>query len=153
MKTFFKIIFTSAIGLFASMIYAANLSSPVGTWQTIDDVTHKPKAIIEISEASNHTLSGRIVKVINPEPGHELCKACEGAKHNQPIVGMTILENLSQSKRDPMEWSGGQILDPKNGKLYRCKMTLIENGYRLNVKGYIGIPLLGRTQTWNRVQR
>lgn len=132
--------------------FAANPSA-VGYWKTIDDVTGKPKAIIQITQAQDHTLHGQILKIF-PRPGYdqnERCTECKGAKHNQRMVGMLILENLKPSKEDAGHWSGGEILDPNNGKNYHCTLQLANNNQKLNVRGYIGIPLLGRTQTWNRV--
>lgn len=133
--------------------YALNSLSPVGSWKTIDDVTGQPKAIIQLSETPNNVLFGRILKIF-PSPGHdqnEVCTACKGWRHNKRIVGMVVLENMRQDKNNPSQWSGGQILDPKNGKTYHCTIKVIDNGYRLNVRGYIGMPLFGRSQVWMRV--
>lgn len=128
-------------------------SSPVGYWKTIDDVTDKPKAIVQIWETSDKTLSGRILKIY-PRSGADqnpVCTACEGQNHNQRIVGMTILNNLKQINANTSRWANGQILDPKNGKTYHSTLQLAEDGQKLNVRGYVGIPLFGRSQTWIRV--
>ncbi|MDB5797208.1 MAG: hypothetical protein JWP36_1110 [Paucimonas sp.] len=122
--------------------------SPVGLWRTIDDETGKPKALVRITE-SNGELSGRIEKLFrapdqDPNP---TCEKCEDARRNQPMVGMVILNSL---KRDGDQYSGGQLLDPASGKIYRSRMSLAENGRKLNVRGYIGVPALGRTQIWVR---
>jgi len=130
--------------------YAAN--SPIGYWKTIDDVTGKPKSILHIYE-TNGALYGQIVKIF-PRPGYdqnELCSACKGSRHNKRIVGMVIMEGLKQSTNNLSEWSGGQILDPVNGKTYRCNIEVTDNGQQLNVRGYIGVPLFGRSQTWIKV--
>ena len=130
------------------------IESPIGYWKTIDDVTGKPKAIVQISEAKDKTLVGQILKIY-PEPGfdqNETCAACPGSKHNQRIVGMTILEGLAQNTDQANEWNNGKILDPKNGKEYRCLIQTVDNGQKLNVRGYIGIALFGRSQTWIRVK-
>lgn len=127
--------------------------SPIGLWKTIDDTTGKPKAIIQISETADKTLVGKILKIF-PAPGHdqnERCTACEGDRHNQKIVGMVFLEKLKRESDNKRIWSGGEILDPKNGKVYHCNVNLSDNSQRLNVRGYIGLPLFGRTQTWLRV--
>lgn len=122
--------------------------SPVGLWKNIDDATGKPKALIRITE-SNGELSGKIEKLFRApeEDQNPVCEKCEGALKGKPIVGMTILSGL---KKDGEEYSGGQILDPANGKLYKSKLTVVEDGKKLNVRGYIGMPMLGRTQTWVR---
>lgn len=122
--------------------------SPVGRWQNIDDATGKPKAVIDIHEAGNGTLSARIVQVLDTKDGPDpLCTACEGKRRNQPIVGMTIAWGL---KWQGKAWGGGRILDPENGKEYSVKITPIAGGRRLEVRGFIGMALLGRTQVWLR---
>lgn len=148
MLRFSKFIFV----LFFSSFAFANTNSPIGLWRTIDDVSGKPKAIVQIWENPDRALFGKIIKIY-PRPGHdqnEVCEACEGARHNQRIVGMVFMENLKPSN-DANVWSDGKILDPKNGKIYNCNAKLSERGDKLNVRGYIGMPLFGRTQTWMRV--
>lgn len=151
-----KIIFVLLILLSGSLFSIANaqtIYSPIGYWKTIDDVTGKPKAIVEIWQQSDSTLSGRIIKLF-PRPGYDqysLCKACEGELHNQRIVGMVFLKNLVQSQNDSLQWAKGEILDPKNGKIYQSSLRLSKNGQNLLVRGYIGLPLFGRTQTWVRI--
>lgn len=150
-----KIIAIASFTFMLPFAYAADsATSPVGYWKTIDDVTGQPKAIVQITETSNHSLQGQIIKIY-PRPGfdqNELCDACKGDKHNKRIVGMVILEKLQQDKQNAAIWDDGEILDPKNGKTYHCKIQLIENGEKLSVRGYIGIPLFGRSQTWLRVR-
>ena len=133
--------------LSCSSVIAANLS-PVGTWKTIDDDTHEPKAIVDITE-NNGVLSGRVVKLFRKpnEDQNPKCKDCSGEHQDQPIIGMTILWNLH---RDGNEWNGGEIIDPDGGKIYRCKLHVDETGTRLEVRGFIGFSLLGRTQVWER---
>jgi uncharacterized protein (DUF2147 family) len=130
-----------------SLNILAQDASPVGLWKTIDDDTGKPKALIRITEI-NGELRGKIEKLFldigekNPK-----CDKCEGAQKDQPIIGMTILSGM---KQEGTEYGDGQILDPANGKVYKSKMSLADNGKKLNVRGYIGMPMLGRTQTWLR---
>jgi uncharacterized protein (DUF2147 family) len=150
MKKLFSLFFI----FFLSYAHAASTSSPIGQWQTIDDITGKPKAIVKIT-ATSQGLTGQILNIF-PSPGHtvnELCTACSGAKHNQPIKGMIILENLVQNKSYPTQWIDGKILDPKNGKTYHCMVQLTDNGNALTVRGFIGMPLFGRSQTWIRVDK
>ncbi len=127
----------------------AESGSALGLWKTIDDRTGKPRSLVRITEV-NGKLQGKIEQILfrpDEQDHNPLCKECNGALHNQPIIGMTILSGLSQ---DGDEYNGGQILDPKNGKTYRCKLALKDQGAKLDVRGYIGISLLGRTQTWLR---
>jgi uncharacterized protein (DUF2147 family) len=128
----------------------ADTSSPAGVWKSIDDKTKKERSIIRITEF-NGEFKGVVEKVFDQpgdDPAH-LCKECKDERKDKPIVGMTILWGL---KKDGAGWSGGEILDPKNGKIYRAKMSLSEDGRRLNVRGFIGVSLIGRTQTWWREQ-
>ncbi len=121
--------------------------SPVGVWETIDDNTNKAKSHIQIWAHKGH-LYGRVIKLIDsPEP-NPLCDECEGKNHNKPIIGMIIMWQLK--KEASGWWKGGHIMDPENGKTYRCKVRVTNGGRNLEVRGYIGISLLGRTQVWNR---
>ncbi len=132
--------------LFTTITVAAN-DSPTGKWRTIDDATGKAKSIIAISE-NDGVFSGIIESLLNPSEPNPLCKKCSGERADQPILGMTILWDVT-SKND--YWSGGKILDPKKGKTYKVKLSLIEDGMKLKVRGYIGTPVLGRTQVWERI--
>lgn len=143
----------TSVGLILSFVLIAHSvqakdSSPVGLWKNIDDVSGKPRALIRITE-SNGTLQGKIEKVF-PDPGEDpdpKCDKCAGVNKNAPVVGLEILSGF---KQEDDEYVGGQILDTDNGKLYRSKMRLIDGGNKLSVRGYIGIPMLGRSQTWER---
>jgi uncharacterized protein (DUF2147 family) len=135
--------------LFATSALAQE-QSPVGRWTTIDDETKKPKSVIAIYE-ENGKLFGKIEKLFQ-EPNEEpnpVCDKCEGALKNQPILGMVILKDL---KKDDDEWTGGTILDPGNGKTYKCKIAVEGGGKKLKVRGYIGLSLIGRTQHWVRAE-
>ncbi|GAB3548067.1 DUF2147 domain-containing protein [Noviherbaspirillum agri] len=123
-------------------------ASPVGLWKTIDDETGKPKSLVRIVEA-NGEYRGKIEKLFREagEDPNPKCDKCEDARKDQPILGMTIITGM---KKDGSEFNGGQILDPANGKVYKSKMSVGEGGKKLDVRGYIGVPMLGRTQTWIR---
>jgi uncharacterized protein (DUF2147 family) len=122
--------------------------SPVGLWRTIDDHTGKPRGLVRITE-TNGEYQARVEKTF-PKSGEDpypKCEKCEGARQNQPVVGMTILWGL---KRQGDEYQGGEILDPENGKIYRARIKLEDAGKKLDVRGFIGFSLLGRSQTWIR---
>lgn len=125
-------------------------ASPVGLWKNIDDETGKPKAMIRITENQGQ-LEGRIEKLFRPadQEQNPKCDKCDGARKDQPMVGMMILSGL---KKDGDEYKGGEILDPANGKVYRSKATLKDGGKKLEVRGYVGAPMFGRSQTWVREQ-
>jgi len=133
--------------MFALGTFMTQAQSATGKWKTIDDQTGEAKSIVEIYEKDGK-IYGKVVEILNPAKKDSKCIDCKGADKDKPILGLTIIKGLS---KDGKEWSGGQILDPNNGKLYKCSIT--HNGKdKLNVRGYIGISLLGRTQTWHRVQ-
>lgn len=126
----------------------ADDSSPVGLWKNIDDVSGKPKALIRITE-TNGVLQGRIEKLFRAadEEQNPKCEKCKDARKDQPIIGMVFMSGL---KKDGNEYNDGEILDPDNGKVYRSKLKLADGGKKLEVRGYIGVPMLGRSQTWLR---
>lgn len=114
-------------------------AAPVGTWQTIDDATSKPKSHVQIY-ARGGKLYGKIIKLLeNPDAR---CDKCTGANFNKPILGMIIMWDLVPEGNG---WSGGKIFDPESGKTYRAKIWM--DGSKLKVRGYLG-PLF-RTQTWH----
>jgi uncharacterized protein (DUF2147 family) len=136
------VLFLVPVALWAS---ETETITPVGRWKTIDDKTGKPKAIIRIY-LENGRLFGRIEATLDPN-GRKVCDLCKDERKNQPIVGMVVLRGLAQHGE---EYSGGDILDPDNGSIYRCKMRLQDGGRQLSVRGFIGFSLLGRSQTWTR---
>ncbi|OAI30599.1 hypothetical protein A1351_08475 [Methylosinus sp. R-45379] len=139
---------------FALAVVAASVSStawadnasPVGLWRNIDDATGKPRALIRISE-SNGALQGRVEKVFLAPNESPICTKCEGALKNAPVLGLIILSGL---KKDGAEYTGGRILDPDDGNFYSSKIRLMDGGKKLEVRGYIGVSLLGRSQIWQR---
>jgi uncharacterized protein (DUF2147 family) len=146
-KTCISITTALALGVLCSA--AVGAESPTGRWKTIDDETGRTKSIVEIGPGPGGTLSGKVVQILQSDKGpHPLCDACDGERKNQPIEGMTILWDLKPD--GDHVWSGGTVLDPSKGKTYRAKLTLDEGGEKLQLRGYIGIEALGRTQTWLR---
>lgn len=134
------------VGLFASV--PAYAESAVGLWQTISDTDGKPKSYVRISEV-NGELRGVVETILDPAKQDKRCDQCEDERKDQRVLGMTILRS---AHLEGDVYVDGKILDPENGKVYRCHLTVIDQGRRLHLRGYIGIPLFGRTQTWNRVQ-
>lgn len=126
----------------------ADEPSPVGRWKTIDDKTGHPKSIVQISEAGAGDLSGKILQVLESAHGpHPVCVACEGERKDKPVEGMTILWGV---RKNGDSWSGGKVLDPENGKIYSVKLTPTEDGNKLDVHGYLGVSMIGRSQIWQR---
>lgn len=120
----------------------------LGKWKTIDDETGKAKSVVEIFKATDGKIYGKIVKILTPGQENKKCTECDGSNKNKPIVGMIIINGLS---KDGDEFSGGTILDPNNGKKYKCYITL-EGKDKLKVRGYLGVSLIGRTQYWYRTE-
>ncbi|MAD98506.1 MAG: hypothetical protein CMB99_14370 [Flavobacteriaceae bacterium] len=124
-----------------------NAQSIFGKWNSFDEETNKLESVIEVYEKDGKAFA-KIIKIIDPERQTATCEKCKGTKKDQPILGMEILSGLKQ-KGD--EWSGGKILDPKNGKEYKCYIKLVEPD-KLKLRGYIGFSLLGRTAYWKRAK-
>ncbi|MGP8096447.1 MAG: DUF2147 domain-containing protein [Steroidobacteraceae bacterium] len=132
--------------LHGGLASAADLGSPLGLWKTFDDKTGSARAIVRIYEQDGKFF-GRIESSFAPGAEHRVCDVCTDDRKNQPIIGLLIIRNMVSKDG---EYSGGDILDPDSGAVYRCKFRLDQNGSRLVVRGYIGFSLLGRTQIWQR---
>ncbi len=136
------------LALVLSSSDASDLSSPVGLWTTIDDNSGKPGGLVRIALVDGK-YEGKIEKIF-PKPNEDpnpRCVKCDGVRRNQPVIGMTFMWGLT---RQGDEYNGGEILDPRTGRIYRAKLTLEDGGKRLNVRGFIGFSLLGRSQVWLR---
>jgi uncharacterized protein (DUF2147 family) len=126
-------------------------SSPTGLWKTVDDETRKEKSVVRIIEEGG-VLSGTIDKLLDPARQDARCEKCAPPLKDKPVLGMVILRNVVQDANDKSLWSGGEILDPANGKSYKVRLKPVDGGKALEVRGYIGMPLLGRTQVWTRAE-
>jgi uncharacterized protein (DUF2147 family) len=135
---------SSGAGAHASASHAI-ASSPAGLWKSIDDVTGKPRALIRLLEHEG-AIVGRIERILVGQADAR-CERCTDERKDQPVQGMTILTGL---RREGDRWSGGRILDPENGKTYSSQLRLLDEGRRLEMRGYIGTPMIGRTQVWHR---
>ncbi len=123
--------------------------SPTGLWITIDDASQKPLSQVKISETDG-VWTGMIVKLLDPKDAPDsVCDACTDERKGKPVMGMAILRNL---RKDGDRWSGGDIMDPNNGKVYRVQIIPSADHKSLSVRGYIGTPLFGRSQIWKRVE-
>lgn len=140
-----------ALGLALAAGSALANNTPVGVWKTIDDKTKTERAQIRITE-SGGVLSGRIERLLAPDANHDaVCDKCTDDRKGQPMVGLEIVRGVSKTDGRDL-WEGGTILDAAEGKIYRVRMTPIEGGARMEVRGFVGTPMLGRTQTWIRVE-
>lgn len=123
-------------------------ASPVGRWKTVDDGTGKVKSIVAIRE-ENGRLYGTIEELFDSPDPHPICYVCTGDLKDRPIVGLQILWDFAP---DGSQWSGGQVLDPETGKIYRASMALEDGGKKLRLHGYLLVTLLGRTEHWLRAE-
>ncbi|WP_430611896.1 DUF2147 domain-containing protein [Flavobacterium sp. JP2137] len=141
MKKTVLVLFVMLLGSMATL----QAQSVVGKWKTIDDATGKEKSIIEITEKDGEYF-GKIIKLINPTVENPKCDKCPSPDKGKPILGLTIIKGLVKKGQ---EYTNGKILDPQSGKEYKCTIKL-NGSNKLDVRGYVGISLMGRTQTWVR---
>ncbi|MBO9718462.1 MAG: DUF2147 domain-containing protein [Pseudoxanthomonas sp.] len=135
-----------ALPLALASMQATAADSVVGRWKTIDGETGKPKSIVEITQAPNGIISGHIVELLNPSKPNPVCDKCKDDRKNKPITGMEIIRGMKAEGGGA--YSGGTILKPDEGKVYKSKMELIEGGKKLEVSGCIAF--ICKSQTWLR---
>jgi uncharacterized protein (DUF2147 family) len=144
---FYTFIFTLLLA-YITPVFAAEQAIN-GLWQSTDDKTGKPRSHIRIND-NNGEFSAVVEKgLLDTDTGDAVCDQCKDERKDKPIIGMIIMEGMQ--KRGHV-YEGGRILDPENGKIYRCKMKLDSTGNKLEVRGFIGISLFGRSQMWTRVE-
>lgn len=144
--TGFLSVLTLTFGLTSSY---ADATSAVGKWQTRDDNTGKPNSVITIWQIDGKYF-GRISKIypVNGAQTSDICVKCKGEKHNQPMLGLVIIENAVLQGQ---KYVGGRILDPRDGKIYHCTLEVGKDGKILKVRGYIGMPIFGKSKIWYRM--
>ena len=125
-------------------------TSPEGLWKTIDDHTGEPRGLVRIYREGG-AYFGRLEANLVPSEADARCSACKDERKDQPVVGMMILRGLKEAA-DGDGFDGGDVLDPESGSVYRCILRLEGEGRRLNVRGYVGLSLFGRSQTWLRAE-
>lgn len=130
-----------------SASFILNGQTIFGKWNSFDEDTNEIESVIEVYEKDGKAFA-KIVKITDPERQEATCFKCKGSRKDQKILGMDILTGL---KKKEDEWSGGKILDPKNGKEYKCYIKLLDDN-TLKLRGYIGFSLLGRTAIWKRAE-
>ena len=143
----FKALLSASLLLLAGSVWAQ--ATPVGLWKTIDDETKQEKSHVRISE-SNGVLTGKIEKILDPTKLDSKCVKCSDERKDQPILGMVIFNGPKQDAKDKAIWEGGEILDPSKGKSYRMRLRVLEDGKKLEMRGYIAF--LHRDQEWIRAE-
>ena len=134
------------IVLLSNTVYAQD--SALGDWYTVDDDTGEVKSMVTLSLAEDGTMVGVITKVLKHTTVHGLCDNCEGDKKDKPVEGMQFIWDVQRIAEG--EWEDGQLLDPESGTVYNGNFTVTDNPDELDVRGYVGISLFGRSQTWQR---
>ena len=120
-----------------------------GLWVTIDDSTGKARSHVRIYE-NDGVFFGRIEKILIPGKSDK-CGLCTDERKDQPALGLVIIRHMKPSTDHPDVWTGGDVLDPEKGAVYSSRMTLSSDGQTLQVRGFIGISLFARSQTWRRI--
>ena len=137
------------LGILILVSCKVNSQSILGEWKTIDDISGNPKSILEVFETGGR-IYGKVQRILEKGKENAKCIKCEGELKDKPVVGMLIINGLKNKSKN--EYSGGEILDPENGRKYRCKIWLNpKNPNELKVRGYIAF--FYRTQTWMRVKK
>jgi uncharacterized protein (DUF2147 family) len=147
LATLVVVLLTSSNLVLAADIAEARLASPVGLWQPLDGAG-KPLGLIRIFE-SNGLYYGRIEPSSPSDDRTARCTRCTGERHNQPIIGLVLMRHL---RLENGQYVGGDILDPDTGRIYGCQFHLTDGGHALIMRGFLGISLLGSSQTWRRVE-
>jgi len=134
---------------FALVLLSISMNSQTifGKWHSTNEETGKVDSVIEVYEKNGKAFA-KVVEIKNPDRKNALCDLCKGENKNKPILGLNILTGL---EKDDDEWSGGKILDPRNGKIYKCYIKL-EEPNKLKIRGYIGFALIGKTAFWIRAK-
>lgn len=142
--------FAAVLSLMISGQVVAADMSPIGLWQATDPDTKQPTGWFAITE-DNGVYDGTLVKMFL-RPGqdpHIVCSKCSGDRHDQPWLGLQIIRGMKPDGDN--QYTGGTILDPRDGSVYDAEMTVSPDGQTLTVRGFLGIALLGRNEYWTRL--
>jgi len=143
-------VFTLLLSVIGSSAFAA--PRPDGVWRIISDEDGKPRALMRL-QTIDGSLHGVLTASLVPgEDPNRLCERCPGERRGKRIIGMEFLWGLKAEPDNPLAYRGGSILDPNTGNIYQARLTLSPDGNSVTVRGFLGLALLGRTQTWRRVE-
>jgi uncharacterized protein (DUF2147 family) len=143
--------FITGFAFLATAGAALAQNTPVGKWHTIDDVTKEVKSEVTITE-NNGVLSGKITKLLKKDAKQDaVCDDCKDERKGKAILGLEIIRGAKKDANEDV-WTGGKILNPEGGTEYTLRMTPTDSGRKLTIRGYVGSPLFGKSQTWVRVQ-
>jgi uncharacterized protein (DUF2147 family) len=138
---------TIAIGAGRLGAFAADPTA-IGLWEQVDESSGKVESWFRISER-NGVYEGNVVKIFKQgEDENWVCSKCEGAEKGAPVLGLTLIKGM---QRNGLSYENGTIMDPRDGSVYRALLKLSPDGQKLEVRGYLGLALFGRSQVWNRL--
>ncbi|WP_299048714.1 DUF2147 domain-containing protein [uncultured Polaribacter sp.] len=133
--------------VFLLLTISINSQTIFGKWLSTNDDTGEIDSVIEMYEKDGKAYA-KVIEIKDPNRQTAICEKCEGTNKNKPILGLEILTGL---EKDDDEWSGGEILDPRNGNVYKCYIKLVKPN-KLKLRGFIGFSLLGKTKYWTRAK-
>ncbi len=133
--------------IFLLFAFSMNAQTIFGKWNSTSDETGEVDSVVEVYEKNGKAFA-KIIEIKNPDRKNAVCTECEGENKNKRILGLNILTGL---EKNDDEWSGGEILDPRNGKVYKCYIELVKDN-KLKLRGYIGVSLFGKTKYWYRAE-
>lgn len=137
--------------LLSGMTWGCALAHPIsGEWTTIDDESGCASSVVRIDEKSGQLIA-TVIRILDAQKADKRCAACADDRKGQPIQGMQVVRGVASQAVAPGTWRGGSILDPKTGKTYDVQLKLVEQAQVLEVRGYVGLAMLGRTQRWQRM--
>lgn len=142
-----KTLLAAAFSLFSVSSFA---DIAEGHWVTIDDEDGSKASVVEISITPEGELQGTIVELLREDDKGKSCEECPDEFHNQPIEGLTFMWGLEREEEGV--WESGRILDPKTGSIYKSQLEVAEDGQTIDVRGYIGVSWIGRSQEWLRYE-
>jgi uncharacterized protein (DUF2147 family) len=151
-----KVLLIAVLVLFNAAAWAAPAPGPgepsaIGLWEQIDEKSGQAESWFRIVEKDG-IYTGTIVKMFSkpgePPPESYRCTKCEGAEKDLPVLGLALIKSM---KRKGLSYEDGTIMDPRDGTVYRALMNLSPDGKKLEVRGYLGYAVFGRSQTWNRL--
>jgi uncharacterized protein (DUF2147 family) len=149
MRNTFSFVLITVLALTA-LPARADSPSPAGLWETISDTDGKPRGLVRIEVTPAGEIRGIVAGSLRDDDPARLCERCSGARRNKPVIGMEILWGLKASRSKPLLWNSGNVVDPETGGQYSAQLTLAPDGDTISLRGFVGTPALGRTQTWRR---